>query len=367
MNKPTQFFVASLITGSLIILLLAGCNGVPVQDNGNTASITPSFYPIEEMRTAEPTLTSIPTQLPTFTSRPTDTQPASTMTPEPTRTAIPPSQTPTAENLCNRASPGFPRIDVEIDDDSIMFPGERFTKVWRLVNSGTCTWTPDYKAVWFFGANLGDSVSVLLRESVAPGESIDIMVDMTAPTDAGTYQSNWKLQDESGQTFGIGPTGSSPFWVRIVVIHTPTPTFSPSPAPTATPTPSETPIPTPTPPVRLTGTAELEVGDRIDLDVPQVNPESGEDLEYQVDDLGGFWLRPAFGAFLGVHGESEPSYLTCQETPLSGDPVELSSLGLGTYICFQTDQGYPGWLLLEEIHPETHTISIMFLVWEKLE
>jgi hypothetical protein len=353
-----------VISGTLFLLTMSACNGIPTPFNDFTASLTPSFNPIEDFRTIEPSPTAELTVIPTLTSHPEDIQPTATTTPAPTFTSPPPTLTPTNNIPCNRASPGYPSIDVEIDDNTVMLPGQRFTKVWRLLNSGACTWTPDYKAVWFFGANLSDTVSVPLRESVAPGESIDILVDMIAPSDAGSYQSNWKLQDETGETFGIGPTGSSPFWVRIVVVHTPTPTFTPSPPPTATATPTETPAPTPTPPVRLTGTAELNVGDRIELDTGQVNPDAGEDLEYQVDDLDAFWLIPSINALLGVYGDSEPTLLACEQTPIASASIGFGSLDLGTYLCFQTDEGYLGWLKWEGVNPDTHMITIEFLVWE---
>jgi hypothetical protein len=365
MRTNFHFFFAVFLPGVLFVLILAACNGIP--ENAENFFATPSFNPVEEIKTLVPTPETEPSPTLTFTSIPTDSQPALTSTPVPTWTSPPPTATPTLTNPCNRASPGFPRIDVEIDDDTIMLPGQRFTKVWRLANSGSCTWTPDYKVVWFFGAKLGDADSVPLRESVAPGESIDILVDMTAPLEAGTYQSNWKLQAENGDTFGIGPTGSSPFWVRVVVVHTPTPTYSPSPPPPATATPTETPLPTPTPVVRHTGSAEMEVGDLIDLDTSQLNPISGEDLAYQGDDTGSFWILPGPNALLGYYGGGEPDYLGCQQTPLSAAPIGFGSLSLGSYLCLQTDQGYLGWLRLDEVNPETDSIRVEFLVWEKIE
>jgi hypothetical protein len=38
-----------------------------------------------------------------------------------------------------------------------------------------------------------------------------------SPSTAGTYTGYWMLRNPSGQTFGAGDTGSSPFWVKIVV------------------------------------------------------------------------------------------------------------------------------------------------------
>ncbi|HPK27164.1 MAG TPA: NBR1-Ig-like domain-containing protein, partial [Anaerolineaceae bacterium] len=89
-----------------------------------------------------------------------------------------------------------------------------------------------------------------------PGQSIDVSVEFIAPFESGTYQSNWMLQSQAGELFGLGPNGDAPFWVRIQVVgletptQTPTSTLSgsetatPTPTPTLTPTITETPTPT---------------------------------------------------------------------------------------------------------------------------
>jgi hypothetical protein len=158
-----------------------------------------------------------------------------------TRVTPLPSSTP----ACNRAMAGNP-IDVTIPDDTVMQPGETFTKTWRLVNSGDCTWSTSYALIWFSGERFNAPIKTNLRGPVGPGQAIDISVEMTAPSTTGTYQSNWKLQDATGVLFGIGPLGDSPFWVRIVVAITPTITPTPTASATATATPTATPTSTET-------------------------------------------------------------------------------------------------------------------------
>ena len=34
--------------------------------------------------------------------------------------------------------------DVTIKDGQTLYGNESFTKVWRVKNTGSCTWTPDY-------------------------------------------------------------------------------------------------------------------------------------------------------------------------------------------------------------------------------
>jgi len=53
----------------------------------------------------------------------------------------------------------------------------------------------------------------------------------------GKYQSNWQLQDESGNRFGMGTQADKPFWVRIEVrepLTTPTVEATSTSVPTIT-------------------------------------------------------------------------------------------------------------------------------------
>lgn len=165
-----------------------------------------------------------------------------------TPTQQPPQPTQSAK-LCNQAAPGVP-IDVTIPDDTRMEPGKTFTKTWRLVNTGTCSWSTDYTISVFSGEPMGAPPGVSLPNNVAPGQSVDVSVDLVAPQAAATYQGNWKLRNANGEWFGIGPNGNSPFWVKIIVAGTPVGTITP----TVTGTPG-TPYPGGNPGVLVSGTA----------------------------------------------------------------------------------------------------------------
>jgi len=62
---------------------------------------------------------------------------------------------------------------------------------------------------------MGAHQSNYLNAEVLPGQSIDVSVEFIAPSEPGTYQSNWMLQSQNGDLFGLGPNGDAPFWVRI--------------------------------------------------------------------------------------------------------------------------------------------------------
>lgn len=139
-------------------------------------------------------------------------------TSQPTENPTNPTDTPRPTALCDQAAAGNP-IDVTIPDDTEMKPGQAFTKTWRLLNVGACTWTSSYHVEFFSGDDLGASTSVPLPANVSPGQPVDVSIDMVAPQDAGKYQGFWKLRNADNAWFGIGPGGGSPFWVRIIVIQ----------------------------------------------------------------------------------------------------------------------------------------------------
>jgi len=110
--------------------------------------------------------------------------------------------------------------DLTAPDGTTFAPGAAFTKTWRLKNIGTCTWTTAYHLVWVGGDPIGGPSSLLIPASVAPGKLLDISVRLTAPTTGGNYKGLWKLSNASGTQFGIGNSGTDPFWVSISVLQT---------------------------------------------------------------------------------------------------------------------------------------------------
>lgn len=307
------------------------------------------------------------------------TLPPGTMTPTPpsrtpTRTT-PGSQqplvsiSPSQDSTCNRVAPGYPAIDVTIDDYTELLPGESFTKIWRLYNAGECTWTRSYAAVYFFGEKMGETVKVSISGDVPPGSSVDVAVDMIAPSQPGEYRSNWMMADDEGGLFGIGPNGDQPFWVHIMVIPpdtaTPTMTSPPTQTGTATVLPSPTATMTPTPRVYVSGPAALEPGSSLDLDNLTTNPGSGADLAYQSDGAGTYWLIPEPPALLGFWGVTQPSLADCTTAGKSSAAIALGSLTQGTYLCYQTGEGLTGWLRYDNFDGTNALLDLTILTWAR--
>ena len=145
--------------------------------------------------------------------------------------------------------------DITVPPGTVMSPGAHFTKTWRLKNIGSCTWTSSYRLAFLSGEQMGAVSSAQFPRGVAPGMTVDISLNMTAPSTPDDYRGYWIFQNDTGGLFGIGPLGNQPWFVDIVVSNatvTPPPTLTVSPSPTGT-QPSGTPADTPTPSPTLGG------------------------------------------------------------------------------------------------------------------
>ena len=112
--------------------------------------------------------------------------------------------------------------DVTVPDGTRFDPGATFKKTWRLRNIGTCTWTNSYMMVFDTGERMGNTASVNFTSSTAPGGTVDLSVDMTAPSNPGRYIGYWKFKNTAGTLFGIGVNANKSWWVEINVTGTPT-------------------------------------------------------------------------------------------------------------------------------------------------
>lgn len=148
-----------------------------------------------------------PTQTP---PPPTVTLDPATNTPAPTATSVP----SVAASYCDWVA--FVK-DVTVPDGTTFSSGEAFVKTWRLKNRGTCAWTTDYMLVFNSGSQMGGTTAVRLPSYVAPGQTVDVSVTLTAPSTAGSYSGYWMLRNAAGTLFGTGDKANVPFYVDIKV------------------------------------------------------------------------------------------------------------------------------------------------------
>jgi hypothetical protein len=92
--------------------------------------------------------------------------------------------------------------DVTVPAGTSYKAGDTFTKTWRLINTGTCDWTSDFK-ITYAGGNLFGSDTTKIRKRVPVGGIADISLDMEAPSgSSGTVISNWQMATDAGSLFG---------------------------------------------------------------------------------------------------------------------------------------------------------------------
>lgn len=132
---------------------------------------------------------------------------------------------------------GMTLVDhLSFDDDGMrspppVSPGTPFQKTWRILNSGTCTWTTGYMLTPVGGnvpqASMGGTAT-LVQQPVAPGETYDMTVNLVAPLVPGVYQGFWSMRNPGGLLFGD----------RLSVGITVPAQATPTPPPTATSSPT---------------------------------------------------------------------------------------------------------------------------------
>jgi Ig-like domain-containing protein/cysteine-rich secretory family protein len=133
-------------------------------------------------------------------------------------TQIPPTASPTSDPLTPNPTPSCRDEavfveDVTYPDNTRLTAGEKFTKTWKLQNIGTCTWT-GYTIAFVSGDKMDSPDSLPVPETQA-NATVDVSIDLLAPSEDGTYTGNFELRDADGESI---PLGTEPtFWVKIIV------------------------------------------------------------------------------------------------------------------------------------------------------
>lgn len=220
-----------LIAAVGISLLLGACakssEATPTLDPGliQTQAVATFSIGLTQTALAQPTATSTPTPSPSPTATSTPT-----VSPTPSQAVLPTSSCYVLTFM----------TDVTIPDNTKMTPDEKFTKTWRVKNSGTCDWEEGFQVKNVSGNTLSGK-TYTLPKAVEAGKQVDISIDMTAPTSAGAYTGNWRMATDSGSFFGDS------FYVLILVGDSTSPSATTSSATkTTTPTPTSTSVPSDT-------------------------------------------------------------------------------------------------------------------------
>jgi hypothetical protein len=82
---------------------------------------------------------------------------------------------------------------------------------------GTCIWKKSYRVVLIRGDLMGGQNSMTFPTDVAPGQTIDLIMNFTAPNIEGNYQGDWQLRNDRGEVFNMAATANRPFSLSIRV------------------------------------------------------------------------------------------------------------------------------------------------------
>jgi hypothetical protein len=337
MLKPRQVAIlAALIT----LLLSSGCNYPLPEGTERPGPATASVLTVQARMTESGAEADLPV---------TETQAAQPGTAGPTTMPGGGAPSETCTNLATFVQ------DITIRDYAELIPGESFTKIWTLKNSGTCTWTPTYAAVFMGGSRMDASLEQELGAYVPPGESINLQIEMSAPQDAGIYQGFWKLRTDEGRYFGLGLQGQQSFWVRVVVRTSATP-----PVAAAGTTPTSTPL---KPSVWVQGSATLEALDTFDLDSAARNITTGSDIALSATE-GEPLLNLLNGAQAAILSATtqQPGPTDCSQAAMLSDPIALQTLPEQSRICYRTDQARLGILSIAQVDG---AFQITFITWSQ--
>lgn len=133
--------------------------------------------------------------------------------------------------------------DVTVPDNTQMSYGQKFTKTWRFLNNGKCSWN-GYSIAFVAGDRMSSPETATVPPT-EPGETVDVSVELAAPSLDGSYTGFFELRNASGQTLAIGVENT--FWVKILIGNV-------AAAPVTAPTTAITPI-SGVPTVKVSGPA----------------------------------------------------------------------------------------------------------------
>jgi uncharacterized protein YkwD len=122
--------------------------------------------------------------------------------------------------------------DVTIPDNTEVEGGSTFVKTWRIANTGTCIWGPDYSLIHYSEERMGAPAVVPLGVTY-PGQTYDISVSLTAPNAIGSHRANFVINNPKGLIIKIND--DSRLWLIIQVKNPGAATLPPTTnAPTVT-------------------------------------------------------------------------------------------------------------------------------------
>ena len=170
-----------------------------------------------------PLETATPTQAESqlTTPTPTATEAPSTASETPpaqvSATSTPITPIPTNSSDCINSAAFV--ADVTVPDRSEIAAGTTFKKTWRIRNTGTCIWGPDYSLSHYSEERMLAQSPIPLQVTY-PNQTTELSLDLIAPNATGTHRGYFVIKNPAGLIMKID--NDSRLWVIINVTVTAT-------------------------------------------------------------------------------------------------------------------------------------------------
>jgi hypothetical protein len=172
------------ISYCVFLCLLAACG----------PRVTPTLFIPPSNQNVSPTAeVSVSFSTPTPGEEPAPTE---TSAPEISPTPEPPSPIPPCSASLKYLE------DLNYPDGTLVSARQNLEKQWRVENNGSCNWDTGYRLKLMEGfPPLGASGEQALYPARA-GTQATLIIQFTAPLEAGTYRTAWQAYDPDGAPFG---------------------------------------------------------------------------------------------------------------------------------------------------------------------
>jgi Ig-like domain from next to BRCA1 gene len=224
--KTRLFFSSLVLLAFLVNACSFGGSGTPSATPTEIAAVYAVYTEVAMTLMAqagpvEATATLWPTLRPTDAVRPTIQKFATNSGAQPPTVTVPPG----AESAVGCDNSAY-TSDETIPDNTIIAPGQAFTKTWGIQNTGSCAWSTGYGIGLINGDAMSGSLT-LLTSPVGVDQARYVSVNMIAPNTPGTYTSYWRMVNANGTYFG------QTVYLQIIVSKN-APTYTLTPTSTAT-------------------------------------------------------------------------------------------------------------------------------------
>src|SRR5687767_4749286 len=231
--------------------------------------------------------------------------------------------------------------DVTVPDDTQMSPGQTFTKTWRFMNNGKCNWS-GYSIAFVAGDRMASPDTAPVPEA-EPGATVDVSVELSAPSADGSYTGFYELRKANGETLPIGI--ESTFWVRILIGDAPPVVVNP---------PAFTPV-SGVPTVRVTGPASCSYSTSSSYQTELVNLINGARAEAGLPPLA---VNAALTAAALGHSIDMACHGLISHSGSDGSSPSQRIAAAGYFASFASEiiygSGYPqtafDWWMNDQIH-----------------